>query len=86
MDSVINLEAQQVAESMTLAGAFSPLSHHRRSGNGQQGVEGAERHEMDILGPHCGGVASSLRSVSTGRDINDEARSAASQAEGVTSI
>ena len=52
MDSVIDLEAQQAAESMSLAGAFSPLSHHRRSGNGPQGVEGAERHEMDSLGPH----------------------------------
>jgi hypothetical protein len=48
-------------------------------------VEGAE-HEMDILGPHTSIVASSLRSVSTGQDINDEAQSVVSQAEGVTSI
>jgi hypothetical protein len=49
-------------------------------------VEGAETHEMDILRPHTSGVASSLRSVSTGQDINDEAQSVVSQVEGVTSI
>ena len=86
MDSVIDLEAQQVAESMTPAGAFSPLSHHRRSGNGPQGVEGAERHEMDILGPHISSVASPLRSVSTGQDTNDGAQPIVSQAEGGTPL
>jgi hypothetical protein len=40
-------------------------------------VEGAETHEMDNLRPHIN-IASSLRSVPTGQDINDE--------EGVTSI
>jgi hypothetical protein len=49
-------------------------------------VEGAETHEMDILGPHISSVASSLRLVSTGQDINDEAQSVISQVEGVTSI
>jgi hypothetical protein len=49
-------------------------------------AEGAETHEMDILGSHADSVASSLRSVSTGQDINDEAQSAVPQAEGVTSI
>jgi hypothetical protein len=41
---------------------------------------------MDVPGPHTGSVASSLQSVSTGRDINNEAQSVVSQAEGVTSI
>jgi hypothetical protein len=53
-------------------------------------VEGAETHEMDMIGTHtrAGSVASSLRSVSTGQDIrvSDEAQSVAPQAEGVTSI
>jgi hypothetical protein len=49
-------------------------------------VEGVETHEMDILGPHTSSVAGSLRSVSTGQDINDEAQSVISQAEGVISI
>jgi len=50
--------------------------------------EGAETHEMDVLGPQTSSVANSLRSVSTGQDINDEAQaqSAVSQVEGVTSI
>ena len=49
-------------------------------------VEGAETHEMGILGPHTNSVTSSLQSMSTGQDINDEAQSVNSQAEGVTSI
>jgi hypothetical protein len=49
-------------------------------------VEGSETHEMDILGPHTSSVASSRRSVSTGQDINDDAQSAISPVEGVTSI
>jgi hypothetical protein len=49
-------------------------------------VEGAETHQMDLLGPHTSVVASPLRSVSTGQDINDEAQSVVSQAEGVSSI
>jgi hypothetical protein len=49
-------------------------------------VQGAETHEMDILGPHASSVASSLRSVSIGQDTNDEAQSVISQVEGVTSI
>jgi hypothetical protein len=48
-------------------------------------VEGAETHEMDILGSHAGSVASSLRSASTDQDIN-EAQSVVPQAERVTSI
>ena len=49
-------------------------------------VEGAETHEMDILGPHTSGIASSLWPVSAGQDINDEAQLAVPQVEGVTSI
>jgi hypothetical protein len=49
-------------------------------------VERAETHEMDILGPHTSSVTGSLRSVSTGQDINDGAQSVISQVEGVTSI
>ena len=48
-------------------------------------VEGAETHEMDILG-HTSSVESSLRSMSTGQDINDDAQSVISQVEGVSSI
>jgi hypothetical protein len=36
MSSVIDLEAQQVAQAAPPAGAFFPLSHHRRSSNGSQ--------------------------------------------------
>jgi hypothetical protein len=49
-------------------------------------VERAETHEIDILGPHTSSVTGSLRSVSTGQDINDRAQSVISQVEGVTSI
>jgi hypothetical protein len=49
-------------------------------------VKGAETHEMDILAPHTSSVASSLRSVSTGQDIDDEAQPVVSYVEGVTSI
>jgi len=48
-------------------------------------VEGAETHEMHTLG-HRTSAGSVARSVSTGRDINDEAQSAVSQVEGVASI
>jgi hypothetical protein len=37
MSSVIDLEAQQVAQAAPGAGAFFPLSHHRRCGNNSQG-------------------------------------------------
>jgi hypothetical protein len=49
-------------------------------------VGGAETHEMDNLGPHTSNVATPLRSVSTGQDINDDAQPVVPQAEGVTSI
>jgi hypothetical protein len=49
-------------------------------------VEGAETHEMDIVEPHTSSVAISLRTVSTGQDINHEAQSVIPQVEGVTSI
>jgi hypothetical protein len=49
-------------------------------------VEGALTHEMDILEPHTSSTTSSLRSVSTGQDINNGAQSVISQVEGVTSI
>jgi hypothetical protein len=66
---------------------FSLFSHCRRSGNGlhTEEVEEAETHEMDILGPRTS-AASSLRSVSTGQDINHEAQSVISQIEGMTFI
>ncbi len=43
MSSVIDLESQQVAQAVPRAGAFFPLSHHRRSGNGSQGRGGRNR-------------------------------------------
>ena len=49
-------------------------------------VEGAETHEMDILRPRASRVASSLRSLSTGQDINDAAQPVISRVEGLTSI
>ena len=49
-------------------------------------MEGAETHDILGLWPHSSNVESSLRSMSTGQDINDEAQSVISQAEGVTSI
>jgi hypothetical protein len=49
-------------------------------------VEGAETHEMDTDGSHASSVTSSLPSVSTGQDTNDEAQSVVPQPEGVTSI
>jgi hypothetical protein len=51
----------------------------------KEDVEGAETHEMDITGPHTSSAANSLRLVSTGQDINDEAQLVVSQAEVVTS-
>ena len=48
-------------------------------------VGGAETHKVDILGPRTSSAASSLLSVSADQDINDEAQSVFSQAEGVTS-
>jgi hypothetical protein len=58
MSSVIDLEAQQVAQTAPRAGAFFfSFSHHRPSGNGsREEVGGTETHEMDILGPHTGSV------------------------------
>jgi hypothetical protein len=49
-------------------------------------VGGAEIHEMVNLGPDTGSVATPLRSVSTGRGINDDAQPVVLRAEGVTSI
>jgi hypothetical protein len=43
MSSVIDLEAQQVAQTAPRAGAFFPLSHRRRSGNGSRGRGGRNR-------------------------------------------
>lgn len=47
---------------------------------------GAETHEMDIFGPHTSSPASLLRSVSPGQDINDEAKSIVSHAQGVVFV
>ena len=49
-------------------------------------VEGAEKREIDNLGAHSSNPTGPLRSVSAGQDINEEARPAVSQAEGMTSI
>lgn len=88
MSSVIDLEAQQVAEAAPRAGAFFSLfliTVIVVMGRKEE-VEGAETHEMDTLGPNTSGVASSLQSLSAGQDINDEARLAVPQVEGVTAI
>jgi hypothetical protein len=52
----------------------------------EEDLGGAETHEMGSLGSHTSSVASPLRpaTVSAGQDINDEALSVVSQAEGVT--
>jgi hypothetical protein len=52
----------------------------------EEEVGRTETHEMDILGLHTSSVAGSLRPVSTGQDINDEAQSVVPQAESMTSI
>ena len=52
----------------------------------EEEVEGAKTREIDKLEPHTSNLASPLRSVSTGQDINDEAQPVVSQGEGVTSI
>ena len=51
-------------------------------------VEGAETHEMGILGPHTGTstAARSMWSVSTSQNINGKAQSVIPQIEGVTSV
>jgi hypothetical protein len=83
MSSDIDLEAQQVAQATPHSGAFFSLFlitvevvMVRK-----EEVEGAETHEIDVLGPHTGSAASSLRPVSTGQDVN-EAQPVISQAEG----
>ena len=90
MSSVIDLEAQQVAQATPPAGTFSLFLITVKVVTAcKEEAEGAETHEMDRLGPRTSSVASplrSLRSVSTGQEINDEARSVVSQAQGVTSI
>jgi hypothetical protein len=87
MSSVIDLESQQAAQAPPRARAFFPLliTVEVLTARNEE-VEGAKTHEMDILGPHTSSVASSLRSASTGQDINDEAQSVISQVEGVISI
>jgi hypothetical protein len=54
----------------------------------KEDVEGAEMREMDKPGSHTRSLPSPLPSVSAGQDINinEEARPAVPQAEGVTSI
>jgi hypothetical protein len=92
MSSVIDLEAQQVAQAAPRASVGAFFSHFLISVEvvtaRKEEVEGAETHEMDIFEPHTSSVASSLRSLATGQDINDRdgAQSVVSQAEGVTSI
>jgi hypothetical protein len=88
MSSVIDLEAQQVARAAPCAGAFSLFLITVEVVTAcKEEVEGAETHEMGILGPHTSSIASSLQSVSTtGQDINGEARLVVSQAKGVALI
>jgi hypothetical protein len=92
MSSVIDLEAQQVAQAAPRASAGACFSLFLITVEvvtaRKEEVGGAEMHEMGILGPHtrAGSVANSLRSASTGQDINDEAQSVISQVGGVTSI
>jgi hypothetical protein len=84
MSSVIDVEAQLVAQATPRAGATTVEMVTAC----KEEVEGAETHKMNILGPHVSshGVASSLRPVSTGQDINDEAQPVVQQPEGLTSI
>ena len=87
MSSVIDLEAQQVAQATPSASAFSvSLVTVKVVTACKEGAEGAETHEMDRLGPQSrtSSVSSPLRSVSIGQEINDDAQSAVSQVEGVT--
>ena len=46
--------------------------------NREEDVEGAETHEIDDLGTHTSSVASSVLSVSTGKNIKDKAQSVGS--------
>ena len=87
MSSVIDLEAQQVAQATPSAGAISffPITVEVVTACKEE-VEGAETHEMDRFGPCTSCVTSPLRSVSPSQEINDKAHSVISQAEGVTSI
>jgi hypothetical protein len=91
MSSIIDLEAQQVAQAapprrVPVRFSLFLITVEVVTARKEE-VEGAETHEMDIQGgPHTSGVASSLRPVSTGQDINEEAQSVVSQAEGVSSI
>jgi hypothetical protein len=65
MSSVIDLEAQQVAQAAPRAGTFFPLTH------------------VEVVTVR---KESSLRSVSAGQDIKDEAQSVVPQVESMTSI
>jgi hypothetical protein len=92
MSSIIDLEAQQVAQAapprhVPVRFSLFLITVEVVTARKEE-VEGAETHEMDIQGgPHTSSVASSLQSVSTGQDINEEAaQSVVSQAEGVSSI
>ena len=83
----IDIEAQRAAQATPRAGAFFPLSHHRRNVTTRdEEVEGAETREMDDLAHHTSSVASSRRLVPTGQDISDEALPVVSHVEGVTPI
>ena len=90
MSSIIDLEAQQVAQATPPAGAFSLfLITVEVVTASKEEAGGAETHEMDRLGPRTSSVASplsSLHSVSTGQEINDEAQSVVSQAQGATPV
>jgi hypothetical protein len=87
MGSVIDLEAEQVAQAVPRAGAFSLfLTTEEVVTARKEEVGGAETHEMNIIEAHASSAAGSLPFVSTGQDINDEAQSVIPQIEGVTSI
>jgi hypothetical protein len=56
----IDVEAQRAAQATPRAGAFFPLSHHRRNVTARnEEVKGAETREMDNFAHHTSSVASS---------------------------
>ena len=87
MSSVFDLEAQQVAQAAPRAGTFSLFLNTAEVVTAcKEEAEGSETHEMDGLRPRTSNVANPLHSVSAGQEINDEAQSVVSHAEGVASI
>jgi hypothetical protein len=87
MKSAIDLEAQHFLRAHHVLVRFSfGLAAAKVVTVREEEVEGTETREIDKPGPHASSPASPLRSVSAGQDINEEARPAVPEAEGVTSI